>query len=397
MGTFGNIYDLCDNRTIKIVPNKLLRKRLEIKIRSLPHGGIKKLSENIKVSYITLWRDLRNKTAIPLEIFKELKINIPQNIWFESGPNRNRVKLPRKITAELSSIIGAYMVDGHLRERKTTWNKNKNAMHYEFIIREEYKSIIDSFSNWFSKTFFVNILPKDRKNHYEFYISNKVIFLYFTKILELKNGRKTETTYVPEYIKSANKNIKKSFLQGIYMFDGGVDYRTAYVNLITRSFTLFQEVQPLLHAIGIMPDYCSKKPDKYGRWKIRIRKKEKLKLCLKLFEKGTEKWFRIMEHLYGLNQSKSLNRVKKQKTLEGFIDEIDRLYPRKRWNSVTFSDVIRIVARNENIGINDISHELKRGKTVVYEYVRKLEKWGIFSSTTKNNQRVYTIHENWRK
>jgi len=39
---------------------------------------------------------------------------------------------------------------------------------------------------------------------------------------------------------------------------------------------------------------------------------------------------------------------------------------------------------------------MKRGKKVVYEYAKKLEKWEILSSEKENNQKVYRINKDWR-
>ena len=53
-------------------------------------------------------------------------------------------------------------------------------------------------------------------------------------------------------IKNSNTNIKKAFLQGIFMFDGGVDYRTGYVNLISNSKKLIEEIIQILNQLKLV-------------------------------------------------------------------------------------------------------------------------------------------------
>ena len=66
--------------------------------------------------------------------------------YLESGHQRDRAKIPTKITKTIAKIIGAHIADGHLRETKTKWKgKKKDPIHYEIVLREEYLTNVSKF------------------------------------------------------------------------------------------------------------------------------------------------------------------------------------------------------------------------------------------------------------
>ena len=156
------------------------------------------------------------------------------------------------------------------------------------------------------------------------------------------------------------------------MFDGGVDYRTGYVNLISISKNLIKGAIEILIQLGLEPGFTDLNPDKFGRYKIRFRKLSKLKKCLCLFEENTEKWYRLKEHLGELSGI--------TKDLKTAIKSFDKYYPKVRKNSITFSDIIKAVDILKEVDMNTLSQKIKRNKTVTYEFLNKLEKWNILSS-----------------
>ena len=213
-----------------------------------------------------------------------------------------------------------------------------------------------------------------------------MIHNYFTKIIGLPEGEKTKIVSAPQFIFDSDSKIKKAYLQGLFMFDGGVDYRTGYINYISRSKKLVEEIVDLLKEMNLEPDYISLEPDRYERYKIRFRKKEKLKRCLTLFEEKSEKWWRLYEHLYGLKAT--------TKDLKMLIKSIDKYYPRVRSDAITFSDVIKTVDfLGEKANLLTASERLDRHKTVVYEFLRKLMMKGgggtsfipVFEELIRNN------------
>lgn len=392
-----DIYTLDSESGIRVILNEELKERIVQFIKDLKRQKtkLKDFSKDLGISYHTLWKYLNKKNSIPLKFFKNLKENYKINLlnsmkYLESGPLRNKIKLVTKINESLAKILGAHIADGNLRSRKTKWGDNPSATHYELVIREEYLSNILAFHKWFYSVFGVNIPAKKRQNHYEIYISNKIIFKYLKDLFKIPTGRKAEIISVPKIIKNSNIKIKKSFLQGLFMFDGSVNYRNGYVSLISKSKNLITETSELLNEIGIKSDYISLKPDKYKRYRLVIRKLPKLRKSLILFEENTEKWYRLKEHLFGLGKPKHTN---KPEILKNLLFQLDKFYPRKRKSSITFNDVIIAVETLKEANLMEISKFIKRKSTITYEYLSKLEKWNILRSKRKGLNKLWRLNQ----
>ncbi len=385
-----NLYRLCDEEhnkgSIKAILNQDLKNIVKKSVLKLKKRNVKlkDLSDQVGIDYTTLWKYLNRRKLISLSILK--KLEEMSNVGFQShiiglnfSQGRFDVKCPNQITEDMARIVGAIIADGHLRLRKA-----ERGLHYELIVRDEFKSNLDALSRWFQSTFNVKILPKGQENHYFIYLSNKIIFKFYNNIFGIPSGKKSDIVSVPKIIACNDLKIKKAFLQGIFMFDGGVDYGTGYVSLISKSRRLVEGIDKILYEIGLTPDYIRLSPDTFGRYRILFRKKGKLVKCLELFEKNTHKWNRLNEHLYGLeSMPKDLNMA---------IKFFDLNYPRKRKNSISFQDVLIIINNLGKIDVKILSKELKRNKTVVYYLLRKLENWDILHSERIYLKKIWKIN-----
>ena len=385
-----DLYQLCDKKhnkgSIKTTLNKNLKNKIKEALKLLRKHKIKlkDISNQIGIKYSTLWKYLNKYDTISLNILMELenisKINFNEDIGeIVSNHGKVKLKVPKNISPDLARIIGAIVADGHL-----SYRKSMRGHHYELVIREGHKTNMEALSKWFHKTFDLSIHPKKENNHYTIYISNKIIFKFFNSLIGIPSGKKSDIVSVPNIILKSDLRIKKAFLQGIFMFDGGVDYRTGYVNLISCSKKLITKINGILNEIGIKPDYLNLNPDNFNRYKIRFRKKQNLLKCINLFEQGTEKWFRLREHLYGLDYE--------TKDLKEALIYFNLYYPRIRKNSITFSDVIDAINRLEEADIKHVSKKIKRSKTVSYEFLKKLENCNILSSKRKNLKNIWEIN-----
>ena len=105
------------------------------------------------------------------------RINLKEDIEsleYGAGITKRRAKV-LVISEELAGFVGAFIADGHLKERECNWGKRR-AKHYELVFREEYESNMLVLSNWINSVFDVGVKPKKEKNHFSIYISNKIIF-----------------------------------------------------------------------------------------------------------------------------------------------------------------------------------------------------------------------------
>tara|TARA_B100000315_G_C14537501_1_gene569199 strand:+ start:432 stop:1622 length:1191 start_codon:yes stop_codon:yes gene_type:complete len=385
-----NLYQLCDKKhnkgSIKAILNNDLKDNIKKSLLELKKQKVKfkDVSKQVGIDYITLWKHINKRNSISLTILTNLEnisgIDLRDSInELTLGRKNYKIKCPNKINEELAKIIGAIIADGHLRYRKS-----KRGYHYELVIVEGFKSNVDAFSKWFNKVFGVKIIPKKENKYYLIYISNKIIFKFFNSVIGIPAGNKSSIVYVPEIVRNSNSNIKKAFLQGIFMFDGGVDYRTCYIDLVSKSRTLIKETNEILKQLKLEPDFVSLNPDNFGRYRLRFRKASKLKKCLQLFGKNTEKWFRLKEHLDGLETI--------TKDLKIAIKSFDKYYPRVRKNSITFSDIIKTIYELKSAEVESVAKSIKRNKTVTYGFLNKLEKWNVFKSQRKGLNKCYQLN-----
>lgn len=382
-----NLYQLCEENqnkgSLKTVMNKKLQSNLHNAVQELKRNStLKNLAKSINVDYTTLWKHLHNKQRIPLIILKKLEeiTNTPlhQSIYYIQSPRSKPIKIPKELNSDLCKLIGCIIADGHLKVRKSG-----RGDHYELVIREEYQDNMILVKSWMKSLFDFDVKLNKKDNHYFIYLSNKCIHDFFTKIIMLPDGNKSSIIKTPDFILELNKIFKLSYLKGLFMFDGGVDYRTGYVNYISKSKKLIEDILHFLNEIKLEPDYISLSPDRFQRYKIRFRKKEKLTKCLSLFEEKTEKWWRLHEHIYGLNGI--------TKDLKTLLKSFDKYYPRVKRDVLTFSDIIKTLNKTE-LDILSLCKKLKRGKTVVYEYLKKLERWDVISSSRKQNKKYYKLN-----
>lgn len=391
------MFDPCllfENKTIKAVIDLNMKKEIQSALVLLKENGMKKkqIARKFGFTYQQFWKTV-NKKAIPLEFLAELQsLSTTQVLnkikYIEAGPRRKKIKFPYRISIPLAKIIGAILADGHLKRRSTTWGENKKAEHFELVLREEYESNMKSFSNWMNDVFEVDQKPKKKDKHFEYYISNKPLFLFLTKILQIPQGEKHSIIRVPKYILTNTNNIKIGFLQGIFMFDGGVDFRNGNISLMLKNKKIIKEIAQLLKSLQISPDYVSKKGDKYGRWRIEIRQIKKIKKGLKLFAIKTQKWFLLKEHLEGFKGPK----IKLTKdSFKDLINKMDKFYPKKRYNSVSFSEVLKIFYSNCQLEFKTLKEKITRQKTVTYEILSKLEKLSLLASKRKDLNKVWFL------
>ena len=385
-----NLYQLCTEDlnvgSIRVFLDGEFRENVVNTLLSLKSNRkLKEISRGLGVDYTTLWDYCNRRSSIPLVVLKKLeklsgKKFDQSKFQFVCGHQRSKVKLPTKINKSVAKIVGTIIADGHLKIRNS-----KRGFHYELVIREGYKSNVNAFCLWYEKTFGVKAELKKIENHYQIYVSNKIIVLFLTNIVGLPTGKKSDIISIPEIFRNSNIEIKKAMLQGIFMFNGGVDHATGYVSLTTRSITLVNDVHLFLLDIDLKPDYISETADKFKRWKILFRKENKLTKCLNLFEENTIKHHRLQDHLFGLKEQTN--------DLSLLCSNLDLHYPRTQKSSITFTDVIKAVEELNQANTQQICKKLKKGSTTVQAYLSKLTKWRILRSRRVGLQKYWELND----
>ncbi|MGD9275541.1 MAG: hypothetical protein PVJ67_00025 [Candidatus Pacearchaeota archaeon] len=294
-----NIYGLGGNEgkgSIRAVMNPALKNEIFNCVKELKsYGFFTEFCKRTKTDYRTLWKYLNKHPYIPLYVLCELeklsKADFRKHIKsleYGTGDSKRKAKAVYNSNEDFASFVGAFIADGHLRFRET-----KRGKRYEFVFREEYYSNVSALAKWINNVFNINVKPKKEKNHYSIYISNKIIFRYFTNIFGFSPGRKTETVRIPGIIRESSKKIKIAVIKGILMFDGSVLRKTGQIDLLSRSKDLILDSSKIIKDLGIGLSHVSKKPDNYKRYRLTIGRQAEIKKAIIFFEKGTRKYRRL--------------------------------------------------------------------------------------------------------
>jgi len=173
----------------------------------------------------------------------------------------------------------------------------KTWQEYNIDLTDQYKNAVLVYSNWIEKTFGLKLQVKKypKKDAWRINFSNKIIARYFANFFQFPIGEKTEIVNEPSLISIAGNRYRLAFLQGVMLFDGGVD-KSGCVSLISKSKNLINSANEILNNNDIHPRfYFDAKRD---RQSLNFRKIQS-KNSLYLFESNTEKWQRLRD-IHGL-------------------------------------------------------------------------------------------------
>jgi hypothetical protein len=259
--------------------NKLFRKQSEL-------GLIQKLIE--------LWGEIMKSSREEIDRkYAEIQDTI-EELTYGAGNTRKVAKAPKFLTKNLCKIAGSVIADGHL----ITYVKKSGYPSYVITVVDESKDNLLQFCDWIKEEFGVEIRPKynEKNNYWRVDFGNKIIYRYLNKLFEIPAGEKYTIVKVPNLIKFSNLPMRISFLNGLFLFDGGVGSKTIYFNYSTKSTVLLKEVKEILAELNISPDYVSDDIVPSTRVaELRIWSKEKLKNFVRIFGEveSYEKWIKL--------------------------------------------------------------------------------------------------------
>jgi intein/homing endonuclease len=132
------------------------------------------------------------------------------------------VKLPKKLTPELSYFVGFFVGDGGLKnENPATTDKRQ----YQLIVGDHSRAFTLKLITLFYRIFgFAPPLREERiQKGEEFYYINptsKAVHLFLTTVIGLKSGKGEK--FVPKVILAASKPLQKWFLRGYFDAEGSI-------------------------------------------------------------------------------------------------------------------------------------------------------------------------------
>lgn len=297
---------------IKALNTQKLKKKLKILIEDIKEEKkqkIKDVAELLNLSYLDFYNKLfRRNCSLPLlkELIKlwgkvtrkssreirEKKIEIQEEIkilTYGAGNTYKSVKVVHFLSENLCKIVGALIADGHL----TKLIKPSGSPSYVITIDDKYEDNLSRFCSWIREEFGVRLKPKycSKNNYWRIDFGNKIIYRYLEKLFEVPVGKKYEKLKVPPIIKKSSLNFKVSFLNSLFLFDGGIG-KSVYFNFSTKSLTLLKDIEKLLKEIGINPDLVKETLDSSNVFEVRIWKRKKLKKFIEIFQsnENAQKW-----------------------------------------------------------------------------------------------------------
>lgn len=185
---------------------------------------MEKIPYNIRYAAIKDW--MIGRASIPLIAFDSLKklgfkkeVNaILEKVEYVSSTTQEVVRLPKTVNPDLFYLTGLILGDGTLKTPTKEVSGFSVVSGKRGFLENKTKPIIE-------KNFEVRCNPIRYYCHggptWELEKRNKILFRFFTRIMKLPYGKKSEKAHIPEIVKKANDKKKVAFLCGLIDSDIG--------------------------------------------------------------------------------------------------------------------------------------------------------------------------------
>lgn len=235
--------------------------------------------------------------------------------------------------------------------------------HYTIELTEEYKDNVDAFNRWLYEIFLIKPTSIYKKNNaWRTIFSNKILARYLMKFFEVIPGPKSYTAHEPISIKKSSLHIRRSFAQGILMFDGCVT-KAGKMSLNIRSRLLYESIKEIWTKDNIN---SGGGVNKRNEWCISTTEKNNKDKFYKYFEDNTQKnnllkWIAgdtnsipfIKQNLSHLSTTKILDILKEVKSCD--ISFLEKAFNKRQ---VTIAHYLRILKNQGKIIISNTPREI---------------------------------------
>ncbi len=268
-----------------------------------------------------------SKGKIPALYVKKLFSLYPIDDQYDLYLEHNR-KVPLYMTEDFMYILGLLAGDGHLRYSYS------HGTVTQIILTSKDEAVKNRYIKAIKNTF--NITPqKYTKANYSYYFNSRPIgdLLYN---LGLPVSKKSETVTVPHYVIKTPVKLLKSYLQGLFDSDGGVqfiseknpDKRSIQITYTSKSRKLIQGIKLCLLRFDILSTISHRKRD--GTWRLFISNNSSIENFKKYI---------------------SFNHQNKR---EKIMSRIEREYSRPTYDRIPIAKWIYMNAKKVNIGHREL-------------------------------------------
>lgn len=185
---------------------------------------------------------------LDLRFLERMKINKKGDFLYAKakfGPSK-QVKIPIKLNQDLACFVGIIIGDGNLK-------KTKQRLTIELVDKRLIKKIQNLTYLLFEKKVIIHKRidkrPK-RKIRYYLNINSAAIYDLMNQTFNIPKGKKSDKVTTPLLILKANESIKRAFLIGIMVTDGG-KRRWRHIGLSSASEKLRNSISDILNDLKI--------------------------------------------------------------------------------------------------------------------------------------------------
>ena len=192
-----------------------------------------------------------------------MKLDISK-VEFSKTDIKNNLKIPSKLTLELSYLIGVHVGDGTMNIYRRNDGFNSHPIRYSGHLIDEKEFHIKRLFN--QK---INLRLDRRKNHscINSCTNSKGVITFFNRVIGIPLGSKKDI-HIPEIIKNSSRKIKKEFIKGLGDTEFSLVFKKRHKNkhyypvisLSTQSKNLQKDIIEILIELGFNPWYISEYP-----------------------------------------------------------------------------------------------------------------------------------------
>jgi len=215
---------------------------------------IERIGLKIKTESIGLW--IIGRSPIPLIALEKLKDmgfkreidHIMSIVTYVSSSTQDIVKIPRFLTPDILYLTGLLLSDGYLQR---TNRKNENSFLYGVYIFSGDKSLLENeVIPILKSTFdFSNVRLVYRRRAWTMSKRNKVLFRFFTRIIDIPYGKKSIKSKIPQIVWSIDPEKAIPFLAGL--IDGDIGRHGKSMGGTFRSEKFVDDVISYLDKLGV--------------------------------------------------------------------------------------------------------------------------------------------------
>lgn len=199
---------------------------------NLSHWGCNSDWESARLKIVMPWdsegTDPQSTNSNPTRPIFDLS-----GIEFSRFDKRRGINLPNYLTEDLAELIGFHVGDGYATiSKRPKGNITDYIVWYEGNPRTEIEYYDNFLQNIILKLFKISVpaMYFSKGKMYGIRINSKAIVNFYSKVLGIPLGKKSQSVTIPKIILESNLRIKAAFLRGLFDADGCITFKGKYKN-----------------------------------------------------------------------------------------------------------------------------------------------------------------------